>query len=318
MASSTKAGLVALVVFVTAATATETARIVVSNEAQVQGDTVRLRDVATLAGAAAEALGDVSLGRAGNAGEVRTFDGGFVLGTLRRAGLDPATLTYSIPPLVRVRRAGQVLDAAALRPVVEKWLDTTLGDGARDAEVRDLDLAGSVTVPVGAWEARVVSAPRDAVAGRVRLQLEIRAGESAPRTVWVTAEIARWVSVVVARRAIDRGETLARQDIQLDRRDLSTLPRDTATGLEDVIGTAVREAIVPFTPIRHDQVARVFAVRRGDAVQIIAQHGGLRIAAAGEVRQDARRGEQVRVVNRASQRELLGRVVDATTVEVTF
>jgi flagellar basal body P-ring formation protein FlgA len=193
-----------------------------------------------------------------------------------------------------------------------------LGAGVRDAELRELVLTSPVTVPVGGWEGRVVSAPRDGVAGAVRLQIEISAGAQPPRAVWVTADIARWVPVVVARRALARGEILSAADVEIDRRDLAALPRDVATDLSDVVGSAVRQSIVPFAPLRRDQLATVAVVRRGDAVQIIAQSGGLRITAAGEVRHDARRGEQVRVLNRASQREVLARVRDGSTVEVAF
>ena len=69
---------------------------------------------------------------------------------------------------------------------------------------------------------------------------------------------------------------------------------------------------------RRDQLANLPAVRRGDVAQLVAERGGLRITAPGEVKQDARRGESVRVVNRASQKELIGRVVDGSTIEVTF
>lgn len=298
--------------------ASESARLVVSADAVVQVDAVRLRDVATLDGTAADALGDVVLGRAANAGESRTFDGGYILGTLRRAGLDPAAVTYSIPPLVRVRRAGQTLDAAAFRPVIERWLETTLGAGARDAEVREVTVDNAVVIPVGSWEARVISAPRDSVAGRVRVQLEITAVDRPVRTVWLTADVARWVPVVVARRTVDRGTIVGRSDVDLERRELSTLPRDVVTDVAEVVGSALRQSVIPFAPIRREQLVSVPIVRRGDAVQIIAQHGAVRVSAAGEVRQDARRGEQVRVVNRTSQKELLARVIDGSTVEVAF
>lgn len=293
-------------------------RLTVGNDAIVQGDTVHLRDIGTCDGTVAEALADVTIGKAPNAGESRTFDGGYVLGVLQQAGLDPSRVTYSIPPLIRVRRAGQTLDGASLRPAVERWLEATLGDGARDAELRELDLANPITVPLAAWDARVVAAPRDGIAGRVRLQLEITTADQPPRSVWVTADVARWVPVVVPRRAIARGDVIVATDLDLDRRDLASLPRDVVTTAEEVVGTSARQPLLPYAPMRRDQIANLPVVRRGDLVQLVAQHGPLRITAAGEVRQDARRGDSVRVVNRSSQKELIGRVVDASTVEVGF
>ena len=44
----------------------------------------------------------------------------------------------------------------------------------------------------------------------------------------------------------------------------------------------------------------------------------LRITAPGEAREDGTRGQQVHVLNRVSRKDLVGHVVDNTTVAVDF
>jgi flagella basal body P-ring formation protein FlgA len=293
-------------------------RIDVRADAIVSGDVVRLRDVANLDGGAAVGLGDVVLSHAPGAGEARTIDGGGILQALWRAGLDPQAVTYSIPPIVRVRRAAQDVPEAAVRQALETFLADALGQGAEDATLRSVELPGAIRVPEGAYSVRVLPPPGVALVGRVRLQLELVVGDRPVKTVWVTADIARFGRIVVARRSVARGEVLAAVDLDVDRRDLSQLPRDLVTDPAEVAGKIARTALLPYAPIRNDQLTVPPTVHRGDAVMLVAERGGLRITTPGEAKEDAGRGERVRIVNLASHKELVGRVRDAGTVMVEF
>jgi flagella basal body P-ring formation protein FlgA len=293
-------------------------RIVVPPEVTVQGPVVRLGDVATLQGERAQALGAVVLGTAPAAGESRTLDGALVLATIRReaGGLDG--LTYTIPASVRVRRAAQEVSETAVRQIIEEYLAQTLGAGAGDAIVRTVELPGPVRVPAGAFSARVLAPPGMALLGRVRLQIEFSLDGRPAKTVWVTTDIGLYAPVVVATRPVARGELVSAADVTVDRLDLSQVARGVVTDVGDVAGRLARSPLVPYQPIRRDQLEAPVAVHRGDVVLLVAERNGLRITAPGEVRDDAGLGEQVRVVNRASRKDLVGRVRDASTVAVEF
>jgi flagella basal body P-ring formation protein FlgA len=290
-------------------------RIVVPAEVIVAADPIRVRDVAALEGAA-EALGDVVIGPAPGAGESRTFDGLRLLDTLKRNGLDPSRITYTLPPLLRVRRATQDVPPSELKSLVEAHLAKELGEGAADASVRAVETAGPVLVPSGPWTATVTAPPGTTLLGRTRLSIEFRQDDKVVRTAWVTADIARRAAVVVATRAVGRGETLGEKDVAVQQLDLSELPRSIVPA--EVVGLAVRQPLLPWAPVRREQVGADTLVRRGDAVMIVASQGALRITTPGEVREDAGRGESVAVVNRVSGKKIVGRVVDARTVAVEF
>ncbi|MCW5893733.1 MAG: flagellar basal body P-ring formation protein FlgA [bacterium] len=300
-----------------AAAAAESGRIVVPGEVVVSADPIRVRDVAALEGAA-EALGDVVLGPAPGAGESRTFDGLRLLDTLKRGGLDPARVTYTLPPLLRVRRATQDVPPAELRALVETHLAKELGPGAADVTVRSVETTGPVLVPSGPWSATVTAPAGAPLVGRVRFGVDFRQDDRLVRTVWVTADIARPADVVVATRAVGRGEVLTEKDVTVERLDLSDLPRGIVTDPAELVGLTVRQPLVPWTPVRREQVGTNALVRRGDAVMIVAAQGALRITTPGEVRADAGRGESVPVLNRLSGKKIVGRVVDARTVQVEF
>jgi flagella basal body P-ring formation protein FlgA len=293
-------------------------RLTVAREATVSGDTIRLGDIAALDGERAKTLAGVVLGPAPGAGETRTLDGALLLQTVRRDAGSLDGIIYTIPATVRVRRATQEVSEAAVRGIVESHLAAALGGSAKDVELRGLELPHVIRIPTGAYRARVLHPAGAPLLGRVRLQVEFLVDERPVKTVWVSADIGLYASIVVVRRPVARGEALGSGDLGVERRDLSQTPRDVLTDVDEAARMTARSAIMPYTAIRRDQVDAPSAVRRGDAVLLVAERGALRITAPGEAREDASPGAQVRVMNRQTKKDLLGHVLDARTVRVDF
>ena len=184
--------------------------------------------------------------------------------------------------------------------------------------MRAIELPGPIRIPAGTYRLRVVPPAGTALVGRVRLQVELTVDGRPVRSIWITAELGMYTDVVVARRPIARGETLAADDVSLERRDLAETPRGVLTSLAGATGAVAHGPIAPFAPIRRDQIEAAATVHRGDVVLLVARRGVLRITAPGEVRDDAGVGQQVHVLNRGSRKDIVGRVLDATTVAVEF
>jgi flagella basal body P-ring formation protein FlgA len=293
-------------------------RITVARDALVHEDVVRLGEIAALEGPAAAPLADLDLGPAPDAGEGRTIPGRAVLYALRRAGVDLDAVTYTIPAAIRVRRATQGLGESEIREAIEAFLDQTFGHDRDAAVLRAVDVPGPIRIPAGVWSARVIAPAGAPLLGRVRLQVELSVDGRPVKTVWVTADVGVFGDTVVARRPIARGETLAAADLAVEHRDLSQVRRGGIVRLDDAVGQIARAPIQPFVPIRLEQIGPPAIVHRGDVVLLVVEGRGLRITVPGEVREDAGAGEQVRVVNRSTHRDLVGRVVDPSTVAVDF
>jgi flagella basal body P-ring formation protein FlgA len=292
-------------------------RVVVAREATIAGDSIRLGDIALLDGEGARALEGVVLGTAPAAGESRVLPGTAVLAALGRAA-DLHEITYTIPAAVRVRRATQQVTEADVRQLLDAYLAEHLAGAPGDVVVRSVELSGPIQVPEGSYTARIVPAQGMPLLGRVRLQVEFVVGGRAVKTTWIAADVGLYGPVVVVRRPIARGETLAADDVAVDRRDLSELPRDVLVNPAEAKGRATRVPLAPATVVRREQLSDPAAVHRGDIVLLVAERRGLRVTAPGEVREEAGVGQQVRVVNRASRRDVVGRVVDGNTVVVEF
>lgn len=292
-------------------------RVVVARDATIAGEAIRLGDIALLDGEGARALEGVILGSAPAAGESRTLQGTAVLAAIGRVA-DLNEITYTIPPAVRVRRATQQVTEADVRQLLERYLAEHLAGAPGDVVIRSVDLSAPIQVPEGAYTARIIPPQGVPLLGRVRLQVEFTVGGRAVKTSWITADVGLYGSVVVARRPVARGETLAADDVTVDRRDLSELPRDVLANPAEAAGHVTRLPLTPAAVVRREHLSDPAAVHRGDVVMLVAERGRLRITAPGEVREDAGVGQQVRVVNRASRRDVVGRVADGSTVMVEF
>lgn len=293
-------------------------RIVVRGAATIDGDTVRLGDIADIEGEIGADLSTLEIGEAPAPGATRTWSGTAILERLRARGVDLAAVRYVIPPVVHIGRRAQEVSIATVRALVEEHLARQLEPMGPRARVRAVEVPTAVVLAPGRYETRIRSAREVALTGRAPLVVEFVQNGLPVATVNVTAQIDVFEDVYVARRGIARGAIIGSEDVVVEQRETSALPRGVVRGAADVIGMEARTAIGPLAPLRHDQLGVPAVVRRGDVVTLLVESSGLRISTKAEVREDAPHDGQVRVWNLGSGAEVVGRVVDARTVAVSF
>jgi len=124
--------------------------------------------------------------------------------------------------------------------------------------------------------------------------------------------------MVIATRTLERGEVLGESDVALARRDLAHLQGRFCRSKDEVLGLRLKSAVRANSPLRGDFLERVPIVKSGQLVTIVAENEVVRITASGRAKGSGAVGDIVMVQNLSSQKELAGRVVDATTVKVDF
>ncbi len=124
--------------------------------------------------------------------------------------------------------------------------------------------------------------------------------------------------VVVLKHPLARHNLIHQEDLGLEKRPLSRLPKDVFTKREEAVGLRTRMSLRAGQVLRRSQVEEVPLIKRGRLVRIVAEGPGFIVTAVGEARQDGRLGEIIKVRNLKSKREIFARVVDAETVKVTF
>lgn len=117
----------------------------------------------------------------------------------------------------------------------------------------------------------------------------------------------RWV--LVASVPLQRGMMLNETHVQRVQVDASVMPVNVLEQASEVLHAEVVRDVRSGAPLRSHDIRPTVLVKRGQMVLIsVGQPQGFQISARVEALQDGRFGEQIKLKNRDSGRELIGRV----------
>jgi flagella basal body P-ring formation protein FlgA len=139
--------------------------------------------------------------------------------------------------------------------------------------------------------------------GLVTLEVAATGAGQERRTLPLVAEVAVVREVVVARRVINRGETITGRHLKLEERRFTD---GTAVGLTDLtaaLGQQARQMVRAGDMLKPADVESRPLIRRGDAVTLWLKRGGLVIKTGGRARQDGRLGDRIDVARDGSRRK---------------
>lgn len=288
---------------------------------EVDEDQIRLGRVARIDGGdpqlAAE-LANVVLGRSPLPGKTRMLDGSTILMRLKQSGIDPSRIDLQLPPELEISRGAVTVDREQVEQIVRGFIQRLAADRGGAIRIKEIRNAEAVVLPKGPMTSRVLVPKNTEMAGSVPLAVEFAVGDDFEKRVWVTATLEQWANVVMTRRPLGRFKPIEEEDIEVKAVDLAGLPADRITDVDAVIGKRTRRALDTGTVLRPDLVEFPPLVKRGDRVRIIVEIPGLRVSAAGQVKQKGVQGELIPVANLDSNKIIYARVVDSQTVRVDF
>jgi flagella basal body P-ring formation protein FlgA len=250
--------------------------------------------------------------RAPALGETGTIQVARIVEAARAAGIIRAAseIESDGAAQVVVSRAARRIMAADIEAAVKTGLQERYGvdarafalsiDGGAPAIAVEPELTGEVSVTDLSYDARARRLQaRVSVPGSMALRL---------KPVRIGGQLVETVEVVVPRRAIARGETLARADIIVERRpregQVSDLIGDPGAAIDKVASRALMAGL----PLRASDVRREEIVAKGDLVTIIYESRGLTITMRGKAGEAGAMGDVVSVTNPQSKRVLQGTV----------
>ncbi len=223
------------------------------------------------------------------------------------------------------------LVAAILLPSPAARADETHSLEAIRAGVRDFVLAqyngrrDDLEVEVGALDKRlrlpacprrleISLAPGTSLAGRTTVG--VRCTGTVGWSLYVPVRVRRFGEVVIARRALARGQILGADDLALERRDLFALPGAPLTEPGQLLGQMVRQPLAAGTVLQSTMLTSRKLVRRGDAVTILVETGAVNVRASGIALADGATGERIRVRNVLTKKVIQATVVAAGLVRI--
>jgi len=239
-----------------------------------------------------------------------------------------ATAAQSLSGTSRVASATGAITttpAATLEAVACRFVTTQLPWPAEDVAfqlvqpIRCLSLEGPIHPAQCRPQIRTPGPP----IGRVTVDVTVSVDGQAPVVCPVTLDVRHYESVVTTARPIPQGRTLQREDVYLNRWDVTGMS-DYSTRLESVVGTVASRPLSALQLVKGTDVSGAggktgdIVVRRQARVDMVCRIGDLRVSARGEALQEGRVGDLIRLQNVESRAVVRGRVISAEEVEVEY
>jgi flagella basal body P-ring formation protein FlgA len=265
-----------------------------------------------------DSLANLSLGPAPLPGQRRIINGGYISSRIRNAGFDQQVIEVAPSARISVIRASQIVTRREMAGWVRDWLERQQAEYPGKMEIGDIRVGQDLTLPVGSVRHVIIPPKNQDLAGKIPLAIHCYVDGRQMKQVWAVAKIVLRSEVVVARKPLRRHKVITIDDIDVVAMDLAQLPSGVITHPDEVVGRRTQRKIDPNTVLRADLVELPPLVKRKDVVVILAEAPGLSISTLGEVQENGRLGDRIRVTNLDSRKRIYARVVDATTVKVDF
>lgn len=291
--------------------------VVVDTEVDVARKTIRLGDLAEIQaedGAVRELLASLEVAPAPRPGMQRTLYGRRVSSIVASVAIPGRNVRVVVPEIITISRSSQTVSEDALKVFLLDQLSNVL---TPDDVLGRFSVRGLGDFPTGNLSLSLAEYKLDK-RNRLSATIAVDVDGEAVATLKIFARIDRFRPVICSSRALSRGVILTEADIVRKRINLTRAPNHTTTSIADVVGKELTRSVRTGDCILTDMLSNPTVINRGDRVNIILETGLLKVAAMGVAKDDGGVNDRIRVENTQSNRSVTGRVVDASTVMVTF
>ncbi len=299
------------------------------DQAHVDGDKVRLRNVADLQGSAAEVLGDtliatlspkerettVTINAVRNALTDHSVNWGMVTlrgyarCLVRRAVDEPTSTTTPGPPVIANPIEEVGLDSAiTLRDRVIQIIEQYAQVNRQQLRITFNKKDGD-TLALNTWEDRYEFEPLAAAPyGRVPIVIRRYRDGRLVQTYRVTADVVRRYMAVTVVNSMGRGQTFAPGDVEIREVFLDNNADKPITNLSQVIGQTAGSVLRTGSAVFAQHLRSPLMVRRGELVTVRFISGNLVVKTVGRATEDGVMDQMIQMRNNRSRDTYLARV----------
>jgi flagella basal body P-ring formation protein FlgA len=251
-------------------------------------------------------------------GEVRILSREEIVSQVQKANLSSYISSKSIPEEIEVTREGRLVEKEEMVQVLEENLRNLLPDPRKTLAIQEVQGFEAFILPPGPYTSEVILPESAHRGGPMTVTVSFFQEGRLVQKLRVRVRVEIQGFVVAARTGLRRHQEIGENDVDLIKKNLSLLPPDVVTDLKNVLGKRLTLSVNGQEVLRSSMVEIPPLVKKGDRVILVIDHSYFKITTFGEVKEDGRRGEWIKLVNISSKKEVHGRVVDAHTVQVEF
>ena len=287
-------------------------------QAEVRDSRVVLADIAKIwpAGPEADRIGQLPVATLSAPGAQKELSTVAVITSLRHRP-EVRDVDWQGSETILVQRAGQRIDQARLQAMIETWLGEQ-ADRLDRGEVRLTAFRAPETLLLPPGELGWTITPsRPDLLGSSSFTIAFTVDGKPAGNCVVRGRLEALAEVVVAARALRRGDTIDADMLRLDKQRIDRL-NGPFFATADLLGKEVTRAVGAGQAIEQAHIGAPAVIHSGDLVRIYARKGALNISTQGQARTDGRLGETIQVKNITSNKLIHCRVDGPGTVSVEF
>ncbi len=295
--------------------------IEVKDRLKIDGDMVHLGDIAIFHPAndsRVEDLKAIEITSSPAPDAFRKINRDFIVYKTANSLNEQDDVSLKVPEIITIERTAQVIGEETLKEIFRDYImDNAPWD--RDQIVVDkINAPPSTALPVGELDWEVEVKQNNNFLGNFSIMIDFRVDGDSKRKIIVSGKINVFKEVVKAARTINRGDIISSQDITLVSEKVKYNRNNLLTDTKEIIGKRATRRIQADQPIQTSMFEVPPAVEKGDRVIIKAESNQLLITASGKALEEGCVGDQIRVMNINSGREIVATVRRTSLVEVQF
>jgi flagella basal body P-ring formation protein FlgA len=213
---------------------------------------------------------------------------------------------------------GKTIELKDVLRILESYFQEIYPENRYHIEIKEIRGYERVVLPPGLFSFKVIVSERGHQGGNIPATILFQVNGQEIKCLRVTARVDIYADVVATRHYLKKYHEIKEQDLQMVNRNISLLPHDVVTEFKEVLGKRTTLSANNNEIIRIGMVEVPPLIKKGDRVILLVENQDFRITTLGEVREEGRRGDRVRLVNLSSKKEVYGRVLDANTVQIDF
>ena len=262
-------------------------------------------------------LAEIEVTSAPAPGKVIRFNRQFLTYKIGSAIGNEEGIHMELPSEMEIRRKAQFIPRGQLEEIFKDYV-LKHASYSRDRMTFDrINAPEDVALPQGQLHWEVIERG-DGLLGHVPLVISFWVDGKSIRKVPVSGKVSVSQRLLKAAKRIQSGMDIERSDLVLAMEERMSLRDQALTAPEDVVGKRAVRTIQPGQIITTKLIEEPPMVKKGETVTIKAENQWIRVTALGKVLENGRRGDQVRVLNISSGKEIFSIVRRPGLVEVTF
>ncbi len=219
---------------------------------------------------------------------------------------------------IEISREEKFLNLEETRRILEAAFRTLYPEKKYRVEVKAIHSFERIGLPTEPLICDIVLSEQARRGGNISASLFFRTHGREVGKTRVSAMVDISTDVIVAIRYIGKHQEVQEKDVQWVSRSLTLLPPDYLVDMKEVLGKRVTISLNRGEVLRAGIVEEPPLLKRGDRVLLVLENPQIRITTLGEVREEGRRGDRIKLVNLSSRKEVSGRIIDAQTVQIDF